>query len=81
MVTGDPGPAPVRRAFKPRLRLCALGFDLFGLASLSSGVLNPDLAGPQRNQIQIIRALRQPLIMTHNDVFQVVGIAQGGEAH
>ncbi|NVZ28396.1 multidrug efflux MFS transporter [Pseudomonas gingeri] len=43
--------------------LCALGFGLFGLASFSSGVLNPDFAGPQFNQIQIIRALGQPLIM------------------
>ncbi len=46
----------------PKL-LCALGFGLFGLASFSSGVLNPDFAGPQFNQIQIIRALGQPLIM------------------
>ncbi|AHZ72693.1 EmrB/QacA family drug resistance transporter [Pseudomonas mandelii JR-1] len=43
--------------------LCAIGFGLFGLASFSSGVLNPDFAGPQFNQIQIIRALGQPLIM------------------
>ncbi|WP_178116246.1 MDR family MFS transporter [Pseudomonas sp. LD120] len=43
--------------------LCALGFGLFGLASFSSGVLNPDFAGPQFNHIQIIRALGQPLIM------------------
>jgi len=43
--------------------LCTLGFGLFGLASFSSGVLNPDFAGPQFNQIQIIRALGQPLIM------------------
>nr|WP_218177002.1 MDR family MFS transporter [Pseudomonas gingeri] len=46
----------------PKL-LCTLGFGLFGLASFSSGVLNPDFAGPQFNQIQIIRALGQPLIM------------------
>jgi DHA2 family multidrug resistance protein len=32
--------------------LCALGFGLFGLASFSSGVLNPDFAGPQFNQIR-----------------------------
>ncbi|MCY7262696.1 hypothetical protein K6W19_21435 [Pseudomonas protegens] len=76
-----PGSPANKFSYTFLLRLCALGFDLFGLASLSSGVLNPDLAGPQRNQIQIIRALRQPLIMTHNDAFQVVGIAQGGEAH
>jgi DHA2 family multidrug resistance protein len=43
--------------------LCALGFGLFGFASFSSGVLNPDFAGPQFNQIQIVRALGQPLIM------------------
>lgn len=43
--------------------LCTLGFGLFGLASFSSGGLNPDFAGPQFNQIQIIRALGQPLIM------------------
>ena len=43
--------------------LCTLGFGLFGLASFFSGVLNPDFAGPQFNQIQIIRALGQPLIM------------------
>ena len=43
--------------------LCTMGFGLFGLASFSSGVLNPDFAGPQFNQIQIIRALGQPLIM------------------
>src|SRR5450830_458139 len=43
--------------------LCALGFGLFGLASFSSGVLNPDFAGSQFNQIQLIRALGQPLIM------------------
>src|SRR5476649_762943 len=46
----------------PKL-LCTLGFGLFGLASFSSGVLNPDFAGPQFNQIQLIRALGQPLIM------------------
>jgi DHA2 family multidrug resistance protein len=43
--------------------LCTLGFGLFGIASFSSGVLNPDFAGPQFNQIQIVRALGQPLIM------------------
>lgn len=43
--------------------LCALGFCLFGVASFSSGVLNPDFAGPQFNQIQVIRALGQPMIM------------------
>ncbi|WP_347905207.1 MDR family MFS transporter [Pseudomonas purpurea] len=43
--------------------LCALGFALFGMASFSSGVLNPDFAGPQFNQIQLVRALGQPLIM------------------
>ncbi|MGQ7818412.1 MDR family MFS transporter [Metapseudomonas furukawaii] len=46
----------------PKL-LCALGFGLFGYASFASGVLNPDFAGPQFNQIQIIRALGQPLVM------------------
>jgi hypothetical protein len=40
-----------------------MGFGLFGFASFSSGVLNPDFAGPQFNQIQIVRALGQPLIM------------------
>jgi DHA2 family multidrug resistance protein len=43
--------------------LCALGFALFGFASFASGVLNLDFAGPQFNQIQLIRALGQPLIM------------------
>ncbi|MHA6193778.1 MDR family MFS transporter [Pseudomonas wadenswilerensis] len=43
--------------------LCALGFGLFGFASFSSGVLNPDFAGAQFNNIQIIRALGQPMIM------------------
>ncbi|MCO7522451.1 MULTISPECIES: MDR family MFS transporter [unclassified Pseudomonas] len=43
--------------------LCALGFCLFGVASFSSGVLNPDFAGPQFNQIQVIRAIGQPMIM------------------
>lgn len=43
--------------------LCAVGFGLFGFASFSSGALNPDFAGSQFNQIQIIRALGQPLIM------------------
>ncbi|MCU1752927.1 MDR family MFS transporter [Pseudomonas sp. 6D_7.1_Bac1] len=43
--------------------LCTLGFGLFGLASFLSGALNPDFAGPQFNQIQLIRALGQPLIM------------------
>ncbi|WP_017478785.1 MDR family MFS transporter [Pseudomonas sp. PAMC 26793] len=43
--------------------LCTLGFGLFGVASFSSGVLNPDFAGDQFNRIQIIRALGQPLIM------------------
>lgn len=43
--------------------LCALGFGLFGFASYASGVLNLDFAGPQFNQIQLLRALGQPLIM------------------
>ncbi|MDR6928703.1 MDR family MFS transporter [Pseudomonas sp. BE134] len=43
--------------------LCTLGFGLFGLASFYSGVLNPDFAGPQFNQIQLLRAMGQPLIM------------------
>ncbi|WP_171006422.1 MDR family MFS transporter [Pseudomonas sp. 2FG] len=43
--------------------LCALGFGLFGFASFASGVLNLDFAGPQFNQIQLIRALGQPLVM------------------
>ncbi len=46
----------------PRL-LCAAGFGLFGFASFFSGVLNPDFAGPQFNQIQLLRALGQPMIM------------------
>ncbi|WP_162935052.1 MDR family MFS transporter [Pseudomonas cavernae] len=46
----------------PKL-LCALGFGLFGLASFASGVLNLDFAGPQFNQIQLIRALGQPMVM------------------
>lgn len=43
--------------------LCALGFGLFGFASFASGVLNLDFAGPQFNEIQLLRALGQPLIM------------------
>ncbi len=43
--------------------LCALGFGLFGFASFASGVLNLDFAGPQFNQIQLVRALGQPLVM------------------
>ncbi len=43
--------------------LCALGFGLFGTASILSGVLNPDFAGEQFNHIQIIRALGQPMVM------------------
>ncbi|MNO92239.1 Multidrug export protein EmrB [compost metagenome] len=43
--------------------LCAVGFGLFGLAGFYSGVLNPDFAGSQFNQIQIIRAIGQPMIM------------------
>ncbi|NNJ14483.1 multidrug efflux MFS transporter [Pseudomonas putida CSV86] len=50
------------KVIPPRV-LCALGFGLFGLASFSSGVLNPDFAGAQFNHIQIIRALGQPMIM------------------
>ena len=50
------------KIIEPRL-LCALGFGLFGLASFSSGVLNPDFAGPQFNQIQLLRALGQPMVM------------------
>ncbi len=50
------------KVISPKI-LCTLGFGLFGLASFSSGVLNPDFAGAQFNQIQIIRALGQPLIM------------------
>ncbi len=50
------------RLVSPRL-LCAAGFGLFGLASFFSGVLNPDFAGPQFNQIQLLRALGQPMIM------------------
>ncbi|MBB2495000.1 DHA2 family efflux MFS transporter permease subunit [Pseudomonas sp. UL070] len=43
--------------------LCALGFGLFGLSSFASGILNPDFAGEQFHQIQIIRALGQPAVM------------------
>ncbi|MEK1907369.1 MAG: DHA2 family efflux MFS transporter permease subunit [Pseudomonas sp.] len=43
--------------------LCALGFGLFGLSSFASGILNPDFAGEQFHQIQIIRAIGQPAIM------------------
>lgn len=39
------------------------GFRPVRLREFSSGVLNPDFAGPQFNQIQIVRALGQPLIM------------------
>ncbi|MEO4048238.1 MDR family MFS transporter [Pseudomonas sp. CAU 1711] len=46
----------------PKL-LCAIGFALFGAASFFSGVLNPDFAGPQFNQIQLLRALGQPMVM------------------
>jgi MFS transporter, DHA2 family, multidrug resistance protein len=50
------------KVMPPKL-LCALGFGLFGFASFASGVLNLDFAGPQFNQIQIVRALGQPMIM------------------
>ncbi|MFJ4343969.1 MDR family MFS transporter [Pseudomonas sp. NPDC089401] len=50
------------KVISPKL-LCAVGFCLFGVASFSSGVLNPDFAGPQFNHIQIIRAVGQPMIM------------------
>lgn len=50
------------KVISPKL-LCALGFCLFGVASFCSGVLNPDFAGPQFNQIQVIRAIGQPMIM------------------
>ncbi|MGX1127705.1 MFS transporter [Pseudomonas sp. FFUP_PS_473] len=50
------------KVISPKI-LCTLGFALFGIASFSSGVLNPDFAGSQFNQIQIIRALGQPMIM------------------
>ncbi|UVE19694.1 multidrug efflux MFS transporter [Pseudomonas sp. LS44] len=43
--------------------LCALGFGLFGLASLLSGSLNLDFSGPQFDYLQLIRALGQPLVM------------------
>ncbi|MNE36072.1 Multidrug export protein EmrB [compost metagenome] len=50
------------KVISPKI-LCTVGFGLFGLASFSSGVLNPDFAGEQFNHIQIIRALGQPMIM------------------
>ena len=50
------------KVISPKI-LCTIGFGLFGLASFSSGVLNPDFAGTQFNHIQIIRALGQPMIM------------------
>src|SRR5690349_20004642 len=43
--------------------LCTLGLGIFDLASFSSAVLNLDFARSQLHQIQIIRALVQPLIM------------------
>ncbi|MBC9250065.1 EmrB/QacA family drug resistance transporter [Pseudomonas alcaligenes] len=46
----------------PKL-LCAMGFGLFGLSSFASGILNPDFAGEQFHQIQIIRAIGQPFVM------------------
>ncbi len=54
---------PVLMKFIPPKILCAIGFGLFGLASFASGTLNLDFAGSQFNQIQIIRALGQPLVM------------------
>jgi DHA2 family multidrug resistance protein len=50
------------KVIPPKL-LCAIGFGLFGFASFASGALNLDFAGPQLNQIQIVRALGQPMIM------------------
>ncbi|WP_189396244.1 MDR family MFS transporter [Pseudomonas laurentiana] len=50
------------KVISPKI-LCTLGFALFGIASFGSGALNPDFAGSQFNQIQIIRALGQPMIM------------------
>lgn len=44
-------------------KLCAAGFALFSLASILSSFLNPDFAGPQFNEIQLLRALGQPMLM------------------
>jgi DHA2 family multidrug resistance protein len=43
--------------------LCAFGFAMFGFANFASGTLNPDLAGDQLNQIQIMRAIGLPFVM------------------
>jgi DHA2 family multidrug resistance protein len=43
--------------------LCAFGFAMFGFANFASGVLNPDFAGDQLNQIQILRAIGLPFVM------------------
>jgi DHA2 family multidrug resistance protein len=50
------------RVISPKI-LCAVGFGLFAASSFFSGFLNPDFAGPQLNQIQLLRALGQPLVM------------------
>ena len=43
--------------------LCGTGFALFALASFLSGTLNPDFAGEQLTNIQLLRSLGQPLVM------------------
>ena len=43
--------------------LCAVGFGLFAASSFLSGALNLDFAGPQLNQIQLLRSLGQPMVM------------------
>ncbi len=43
--------------------LCAFGFAMFAIANFASGVLNPDFAGDQLNQIQLLRALGLPFVM------------------
>jgi len=63
------------KVMPPKL-LCAAGFGLFGFASFASGVLNPDFAGPQFNQIQIVRALGQPMIMVTISLIATVFIQQ-----
>ena len=53
---------PIIKRISPKW-LCAFGFAMFGLANFASGVLNPDFAGDQLNQIQILRAIGLPFVL------------------
>ncbi|MBX9913388.1 MAG: multidrug efflux MFS transporter [Pseudomonadaceae bacterium] len=54
--------------------LCAFGFAMFGFANFASGVLNPDFAGDQLNQIQILRAIGLPFVMVTLSLIATVSL-------